>query len=142
MEFVTRYAVSLVVLLVACATIAGVFLFARPEHRSDGESEMIELADQEYVSPLAVAAAFAAEGVRLPYRSVFANVTTFSSVPPALQGRPDKVIVAVGARAGTLSFGPELTPYDERFENVLVTYDGTDEAIVHRLDAAVEALKP
>jgi hypothetical protein len=52
------------------------------------------------------------------------------------------VIVAVGARTGRLSFGPELTSYDERFENVLVTYDGTDEAVVNRLDAAVEALKP
>ncbi len=138
----TRYAVSLVVLLVAFLTVGGVLVLARPEYRDANESEMIELAERAFVAPTAVRSAFAAEGVRLPYRSRFARLTMFSSVPPARQGQLGKVIVVVGPRTGRISFGPEVASYDERFENVLVTYDGTDDAVVDRLDAAVEALKP
>jgi hypothetical protein len=141
MELVTRYAVSLVVLLVAFATVGGAYVLARPEYRAADASEMIELAEQEYISPGAVGAAFAAEGVRLPHRSAFVNMTILNSAPPAAQGRPGKVVVVVGGRTGRVGFGPKVTPYDERFENVLVTYDGTDEAVVDRIDAAVAALE-
>jgi hypothetical protein len=142
MELVTRYAVSLVVLLVALVTVGGAFVLARPGERVEDGTEMIELGERTYIAPGAVSSTFAAEGVPLPYRSDFGRVTILSSVPPARQGQPGKVIAVVGPRTGRLSFGPVVTTFDERFENVLVTYDGTDEAVVDRLDAAVAALRP
>jgi hypothetical protein len=50
--------------------------------------------------------------------------------------------VVVGGRTGRVGFGAQATSFDERFENVLVTYDGTDEAVVERLEAAVDELEP
>lgn len=42
---------------------------------------------------------------------------------------------------GTGSWGPKLEPYDERFANILVTYGGTDEYLLARVEDAVAALR-
>ena len=49
--------------------------------------------------------------------------------------------VQVGPRTGTGSFGPELAAYDERFGNVMVTYGGSDEGLLDRVEAAVDELR-
>lgn len=100
---------------------------------------MTNLAEQDYLSPARVRAAFAAEGVPLPYSTRIANLTTFSNGRRGATA--EKLFVQIGARTGRIGFGPELTPYDERFENVLVTYGGPDEALLARVKDAVAALK-
>jgi hypothetical protein len=40
-----------------------------------------------------------------------------------------------------VEYGPHIAKYDERFENILVTYDGTDAATLNRVEAAVDELK-
>jgi hypothetical protein len=49
--------------------------------------------------------------------------------------------VQVAPRNGKGSWGPVLQPYDERFDNVGVTYGGGDEALLERVEAAVEDLR-
>ena len=49
--------------------------------------------------------------------------------------------VAVAPRSGRGAWGLELDAYDERFDNLLVTYGGNDEALVRRVDAAVDELR-
>jgi hypothetical protein len=44
-------------------------------------------------------------------------------------------------RSGNVDFGPKVGSYDERFENILVTYDGTDAATLERVKAAVNTLR-
>jgi hypothetical protein len=140
MRLVARHPVSLVIVLAAFAAVAAVFTFARPQYHRPYESKMTNLAEQDYISPKTVRAAFAREGLALRYLSA-TNLTVLSDVPSAEQGHPGKVVVVVGGRTGMIGLGPELDPYDERFDNVLVTYDGTNGATVDRVKAAVAALK-
>jgi hypothetical protein len=49
--------------------------------------------------------------------------------------------VMVGPKTGRGSWGPKLEPYDERFDNVLVTYGGHDEALLRQVEAAVSDLR-
>jgi hypothetical protein len=53
----------------------------------------------------------------------------------------DKLSVLVGTRTGLVGFGAKYNAYDERFENVMVTYGGSDEALLARIKAAVAALE-
>lgn len=139
--FQSRSRVTLVIALATVALVAAVFTVARPHYDGKFDDKMIDLAEQDYVSPASVRAAFAAEGVSLRYSYDFANGTVLSDVPKARQGRGTPILVTVGGGVGMVSYGPELTAYDERFENVLVTYGGADDAVVDRLDAAVSELE-
>jgi hypothetical protein len=140
-QLLTRYPVVLGVTLAAAALLTALFTVARPQSGGKFSGEMINLAEQDYVSPTAARAAFKAEGVSLRYSYAFANGVVLSDLPPARQGRGTPVLVTVGGRTGRVSYGPKITPYDQRFENVLVTYSGADEVVTDRLDAAVAALK-
>jgi hypothetical protein len=53
----------------------------------------------------------------------------------------DKLSVLVGTRTGLVGFGAKYNAYDERFENVMITYGGSDEALLARIKAAVAALE-
>jgi hypothetical protein len=46
-----------------------------------------------------------------------------------------------GPRTGIGSFGPKLESYDNRFENVMVTYGGHDEQLLLEIKAAVSSLR-
>jgi len=139
MAFALRHPLTLLVVLVAVAGTAGVFVFARPEYRPEHESEMIDFSKVEYFSPATVRQAFAARGIRLREVSSFYGMHVLSDTPGQLTA--DALNVVVGPRTGTHSYGPELEPYDERFGNVLVTYSGTDEELLGNIDAAVDALR-
>lgn len=137
----TRYPVSIAIVVAALATTAAVFTLARPQFHGKYEGKTINLAEQDTISPAAVRTAFAAEGVQLRYSYEWEGGVVLSNVPPAEQGRREAVLVTVGGRTGMVDYGPQVTPYDERFENVLVTYDGTDPAMLNRVEAAVDTLK-
>jgi hypothetical protein len=49
--------------------------------------------------------------------------------------------VHVAPRQSRASWGPEIQPYDVRFDNVLVTYGENDEDLLRRVRAAVEDLR-
>lgn len=146
MRLLTRYPFLLTAVLAAVAGVAAVVLFANPQLASDLASEpgteMVNLAEKDYISPATVRAAFAAEGLPLPYTTSVGSppLLTLSSSPSAT-ATAEKLFVLVGARTGRVGFGAKFSEYDERFENVVVTYDAGDEAVLARIKAAVSALK-
>lgn len=138
-RLLTRYPVSLVIVLAAVGAVAAVFTFARPQMESEPGTEMVNLAEKDYISPAAVRAAFAAEGLPLRYTTGSPPLFVLHSDPPPQTA--DKLSVLVGARTGLVGFGGKHNAYDERFENVMVTYGGSDEALLARIKAAVATLK-
>jgi hypothetical protein len=139
MAFALRHPLTLLVVLVALLTAAGVFVFARPEYRPEDESELIDFSKQRYYSPSSVRRAFATEGIRLREASRVGGMIILSTTPDRLTA--DALNVVVGPRTGRGSYGPELESYDERFGNVLVTYGGEDERVLDRVKAAVDVLR-
>jgi len=132
---------AIAIVLAALATVAAVFTLARPQFHGKYQGKTINLAQQDTISPAAVRAAFAAQGVQLRYSYDWEGGVVLSNVPPAAEGGRKDVQVIVGGRIGTVDYGPRVTPYDERFENILVTYDGTDAATLHQVKAAVDTLR-
>jgi hypothetical protein len=141
MSGLARYPLSIAIVLAALATVAAVFTLARPQFHGKSHGKTINLAEQDTISPAAVRAAFAAEGVQLRYSYDWEGGVVLSNVPPGEQGTREDVQVIVGGRIGTVDYGPQVTPYDERFENILITYDGTDAATLHQVKAAVDTLR-
>jgi hypothetical protein len=141
MNPLTRHPGSVAILLAALAVVAAVFTLARPQFHGKYEGKTINLAEQDTISPAAVRAAFAAEGVQLRYSYDWEGGVVLSNLPPIEQGGRQAVQVTVGGRTGMVDYGPQVTPYDERFENVLVTYDGTDSTMLNRVEAAVDTLR-
>jgi hypothetical protein len=125
------------VLAAALGTLA-VFTFAKPEYHSRNESKMIDLSKVEYYSPARVRASFAANGVDLRSRNDFSGIQQLSNAP---SGEASALLVAIGPRSGTVSWGPKFQTYDERFGNVLVSYGGTNEQLMRRVEAAVSDLR-
>jgi hypothetical protein len=137
-----RYRVSVAVVLAGVAGVVAVFVFARPQLASEPGTEMVNLAEKDYISPAAVRAAFAAEGLPLPYtNTVGSPPLLILSNSPRGTATAEKLFVLVGARTGRVGFGAKFTEYDERFENVMVTYGVGDEAVLAQIKAAVAALK-
>jgi hypothetical protein len=139
MAFALRHPLTLLVVLVALLTGAGVFVFARPEYRPDYESELIDFSKQHYYSPASVRKAFASEGIRLREASRVGGMIILSTTPDHLTA--DALNVVIGPRTGKGSYGPELETYDERFGNVLVTYGGGNKGLLDRVKAAVDVLR-
>ena len=139
MAFALRHPLTLLVVLVALLTAAGVFVFARPEYQPEDESELIDFSKQHYYSPSSVRQAFATEGIRLREASRVGGTIILSTSPDRLTA--DALNVVVGPRTGRGSYGPRLESYDERFGNVLVTYGGEEERVLDRVKAAVDVLR-
>jgi hypothetical protein len=136
MAFAPRYSVSIMVVVGATLATLAVFTFARPQYHPRYESKMIDFSKQNYVSPGTVRVAFAKQGIRLKTSSAFEF--TLLHLPRAVQA--DDLQVVVGPRTGTGSFGPKLESYDNRFDNVMVTYGGHDEQLLQKVKAAVASL--
>jgi hypothetical protein len=141
MNPLTRHSGSIAIVLAALAIVAAVFTLARPQFHGKYEGKTINLAEQDTISPAAVRAAFAAEGVQLRYGYDWEGGVVLSNVPPDEQGGREAVQVTVGGRTGMVDYGPQVAPYDQRFENVLVIYDGTNPAVLNRVEAAVGTLR-
>ena len=99
---------------------------------------MVDLAEKDYISPAAVRAAFAAESLPLRYMTRSGLLLVLHSDPPPQTA--EKLSVVVGARKGRVGFGARYNAYDDRFENVMVTYGGSDDALLARIKAAVATL--
>jgi hypothetical protein len=141
MVFARQHSISLILVVAALLATAGVFAFARPMYQPRYENKMIDFSKQDYFSPDAVREAFAAQAIRLRISSRFNGMVTFSNRPPGTALPADALQVIVAPRTGTGSWGPKLEPYDERFVNILVTYGGTDEYLLARVEDAVAALR-
>lgn len=141
-QLLTRYPVSLAVVLAATAAVATVFVFARPQLESEAGTAMVDLAEKDYISPATVRAAFAAKGLPLPYTNEIGSPPSMilTDSPPG-QATAEKLSVFVGARTGQVGLGAKFEEYDERFENIMVTYGAGDEATLAQIKAAVAALK-
>jgi hypothetical protein len=139
MSFALRHPISLVLVVAALAGTAAVFAFARPQYHSPNESEMIDFSERVHHSPEAVQAAFATHGIQLRIVSRFSGMIVLSNGPAPLQADDLQVIVA--PRSGSGSWGPRLEPYDERFDNLLVSYGGKDEQLLADVQSAVSDLK-
>jgi hypothetical protein len=139
MRFVVRHPASIVVIALACAACASVFVFARPAYHRQYESKMVDFAQVRYYSPANVQRAFADHGVRLRHVTRFSGIEMFSD--KRLPFDADQLHVMVGPHTGRGSWGPKFEPYDERFGNVAVTYGGKDEQLQERISAAVSALR-
>jgi hypothetical protein len=135
--FLPRYWMSILVLVGATLATLAIFTFARPQYHPRYESRMINFSEQNYLSPDTVRRAFAKHGIRLKSSPAFEF--TLLNVPRAVQA--DDLQVVVGPRTGTGSFGPKLASYDNRFENVMVTYGGRDELLLREVKAAVSSLR-
>jgi hypothetical protein len=81
-RLLTRYPVSLAIVPAAAAAVAAAFTFARPELEPEPGTEMVNPAEQDYISPAAVRAAFAAEGLPLRYTSGSPRLLVLNSDPP------------------------------------------------------------
>lgn len=138
MRLVARYPAPFIVVLSACATIAAVFTFARPQYHPRYESKTIDFSQVRHYSPDAVRSAFAKQGITLRANSHFYGITMLSkvAVPDA-----DALQVSVGPRTGKVDWGPKLEPYDERFANVAVTYGGRDAKLLERVKTVVSSLR-
>ncbi len=140
MTLLVRYRTSAVLVLVAVAAVGGLFTVARARvETGGGDSQMIQLAQQAHVSVTEVRDAFAAEGIVLRYSTTSPVVTILSTSPPG-RWTSEKLFVHVGGRTGQIDFGVRLTEYDERFENILVTYGGDDESLLRHIESSVETL--
>jgi hypothetical protein len=135
-----RHPISLAVVLGAIAATAAVFIFARPQYHPRYESQMIDFSSRRYISPATVRRAFAANGIPLVAGDAPGKGTAWLSSEPA-PWTADALQIMVGPRTGRGSWGPKLEPYDERFDNVLVTYGGHDEVLLRRAKAAVATLR-
>ena len=138
MRLVARYPAPFIVVLSACATIAAVFAFARPQYNQRYESKTIDFSQVRHYSPGTVRSAFAKQGITLRPNSNFYGITMLTrvAVPNA-----DALQVSVGPRTGKADWGPKLEPYDERFGNVAVTYGGRDAKLLERVKTAVSSLR-
>jgi hypothetical protein len=137
MTFLPRLSVSILVVVGATLATLAIFTFARPQYHPRYESKMIDFSEQNYLSPDTVRRAFAKHGIRLKSSPAFEF--TLLNIPRAAQA--DDLQVVVGPRTGTGSFGPKLESYDNRFENVMVTYGGHDEQLLREVKAAVSSLR-
>jgi hypothetical protein len=124
--------------VVAAALTVGVLSLARAQVAEPEESEMIDFSEQRYYEPGIVQQAFGSHGIDLPVRSRSNGLLVLSDDPLLRAG---SLQVAVAPRTGTGSWGPELDAYDERFGNLLVTYDGQDEQLLADVKAAVADLR-
>ena len=133
-----RHPAPFLVVLSACATLAAVFIFARPAYHPKYESKLIDFSQVRHYSPNVVRNAFAEQGIQLHVNSHFSGITMFSrvAVPDA-----DALQVMVGPRTGKASWGPKLELYDERFGNVAVTYGGRDQRLLAGVKTAVSTLR-
>jgi hypothetical protein len=134
-----RNPVMLVAICAAAVGTVGVFTFAKPQYRPRYESKMIDFSKREFHSPSSVRTAFLAHGVDLRYRASIAGLQQMSNSPKPWGA--SALLVAVAPRQGKGSWGPEFAPFDERFDNVLVTYGGKDEDLLHRVEAALSDLR-
>jgi hypothetical protein len=135
---VARNPVLAVAILAAAFGTVAVFTFAKPEHRDRYQSEMVDFSSREYHSPDSVRRSFLAHGIDLRYRTQFSDFQSLSNVRT---WTASDLQVQVAPRRGRGSWGPKLERYDERFDNVLVTYGGTDEHLLRRVRAAVADLR-
>jgi hypothetical protein len=139
MSLILRYPISLVLVLAALAGTAAVFTVARPQFRSADGSEMVDFSKRTYRSLETVQSAFAAEGIQVRVVGRFNGFITLSNGSAPVQA--DALQVVVAPKSGNGSWGPRLEPYDERFDNLLVTYGGKDERLLARVKSAVSALR-
>jgi hypothetical protein len=109
------------------AATAAVFIFARPEYHPTYVSKMIDFSKLEHHSAGTVREAFAQRGVRLSVVSHFNGMSNDAAL------RADALQVIVAPETGSGSWGPRLEPYDERFDNLLVTYGGGISVCLTRL---------
>lgn len=137
-QAVTRSPVLVVAMLAALFGTVAVFTFAKPVQRDRYESEMIDFSSREYLSPDSVRRSFLAHGIDLRYRTQFFGFEGLSNVRT---WTASDLQVQVAPRRGRGSWGPKLERYDERFDNVLVTYGGNDEDLLRRVKAAVADLR-
>jgi hypothetical protein len=134
-----RNPVLVVAITAAAVGTVGVFTFAKPRYQPRYQSEMIDFSKREYQSPSSVRSAFLAHGVDLRYRTSMAGFQQLSNAPKPWDA--SALLVALAPRRGKGSWGPELAPYDVRFDNVLVTYGGQDDDLLRRVNAAVGDLR-
>jgi hypothetical protein len=134
-----RNPVTVLAIGAAAVGTVGVFTFAKPQYHPRYESKMIDFSEREYHSPSSVRRAFLTRGVDLRYRASIAGLQHMSNSPKPWDA--SALQVAVAPRHGKGSWGPELERYDERFDNVLVTYGGEDGELLRRIKAAVGDLR-
>ena len=139
MPFVARHPVPLLVVLAAFVLTGSVFAFARPVYHPANESTMIDFSKVRHYSPAEVRRAFGAAGVRLHVSSRFSGMVLLSNASLPVQA--DALQVVLGPPKGKGSFGPKLEAYDKRFDNVMITYGGTDERLRQRIESAVSSLR-
>lgn len=138
MAFAIRHPASIVAVLTALAATGAVLALARPQYQRRYESKMIDFSQVKHLTPAIVRRAFADQGVQLRYVTRFLGIQVFSN--ERLPFDADQLQVLVGPRTGRGSWGPVLEPYDERFDNVAVTYGERDERLLVRVKAAVSVL--
>lgn len=131
---------SVLLLTAALFVTAGVFTFARPEYHPPNESKTIDFSKEHYYPLPAVKRAFAAHGIALDAGDAPGpGFAWLGYGPPPFRAASLQVIVA--PHNGRASWGAKLEPYDERFGNVFVTYGGHDDALLHRVKAAVSDIR-
>jgi hypothetical protein len=139
MEFASRHLLAIGIVMVSVFAASGVLLFAVPEYQPRYESRMIDFSQRDYYSPSRVRGVFAAHGVRLVPTAGESGFVTYYR--PGSRGDATALQVSIAPPHGQGSWGPELQRYDERFGNVLVTYGGSDAALLTRVEAAVSSIR-
>jgi hypothetical protein len=139
-----RYPTSTSILLVGVAAVAGLFLFARPEYHPLYESETIDMSQRYNHTAVAVRAAFAREGIQLTEGT--ATGGGVSGIRRLVTGRSPGAetspYVYVAGPNAKVSWGSKFPPaYEERFDNLLVHYGGTDAHVLAKVKAAASALR-
>jgi hypothetical protein len=139
---ILRLRVSILVVPAALAALAATIVFGRPAYHSypaQSTNTMIDFSKGHYSSPSVVRRSFAANGITLHAGDRSGGLTWLSNEP--LPFPADSLQVMVAERNGRASWGPKLQPYDERFDNVFVTYGGNDKRLLGRVKASVADLR-
>lgn len=134
----TTTLVAILVLVVLTGTLT-LLLIARPTHRN-AHTAAVDLAQQRYLSPMAVRRAFAKYGVKLAYTTPATPGLWLSRRKPPLPATDLYVMIA--GRTGTVDWGEAAQSRDDTLiGNLDVHYGGSSRRLAREIQGATELLR-
>jgi hypothetical protein len=143
---VARHPLVVLIVAVAVAITAAVFVFARPQYRPEVTVRNYDMSTRTHFTVRQVREAFAAHGIDLRYSRLLRGevrgtwVMNLSAVP-AIESDTSHLNVSVFGPRTKLGWGLTHQRLETITGNVTATYDGGDDSVLRRAKAAVADLR-
>src|SRR5881275_3528057 len=138
MQLFSRYRISLIVLFVAFASAAGIFMFALPRYQRP-QQIVVDLSRAHYFSPALVRRTFAAQGIDLRYSNHDPRALFLSNQPMPLP--VESLYVIVMPAKGSAAWLKDTPGYWEKpVGNLLIHYGGANRHTLAAVRAAFAEL--